>query len=832
MRTKLNKSMSLAVILTLLVTMALPAFPGSAAASETPAEPGLSVSSVTNEITGSDETPASEEEDNTVLNSENQNDTGSEISLSGNGLSDLTMEPIALEEPLPAEDFVPVEPEEPAFTYGPYRESDPKPAHAYEPFKENTTNSSKQTTARFKEDQLLIKMTSTALQSGKYESQSGSVPFNAEGVVALEPLMPNNIGVMSVKENDPGIKASTEGTWYTAELRAGTDVLAAASAISSQPGVIAAEPDYIRSTMADGIPDAATDDRMGEQWQLERSNVTQAWSYLQSQGIDPGGSRDVVVAVIDTGVDYTHPDLTANMWTNSGEIPDNGIDDDNNGYVDDVYGACTVGNSFAGESGDPQDDHGHGTHVAGIIAAAGGNGGTVGVAYNVQIMAVKAAQSSGVLTSSDIAQAIYYAVENGADVINMSFGGYGRSTVEEDALQVAFGQAVLVAAAGNGGIPNLPMGKDMFPAAYPWVLGVMAERPEPAANGDNLAEFSNWDSSAQDSHEYEVMAPGVGILSTLPGGKYASWSGTSMAAPVVSGIAALVRSKFTDKDSYSSRFIMGQIACTGEFIQGITPDSGSPIYYYEVNAFEALTGYPEPKLSFLEYYVVDGSDIDAANNGDGIVDAGETIDLGMVIRNHWGKADPVQVKIDSLGSGGMSDPFDFGAVANFATDDNGLIYTDDVVTGVSSPFQLRVAENTPNDHVIPINITLSGKNGLDPEDPKEYTFRQQMTLIVRNGVVLPDVISQDMTLTADKYWIVPNATIIEEGAAVIVEPGTQIQFWSSQPEDPYAEKPMTYIQVKGSLLVNGTAEEPVEMFASGLYPGYEVKIFATDQFDL
>ena len=175
-------------------------------------------------------------------------------------------------------------------------------------------------------------------------------------------------------------------------------------------------------------------------------------------------SRDIVVAVIDTGVDYNHEDLAANMWTNSREIPGNDIDDDGNGYVDDVHGIDATNPE---QAGNPMDDHGHGTHVAGIIAAQGDNGvGGMGVAYNVQIMALKAAQYSGVLASTDIAEAIYYATAQGADIINMSFGGYSRSSVEEDALAVAFGQAVLVAAAGNDGKPNQPCqgGLNMYPA--------------------------------------------------------------------------------------------------------------------------------------------------------------------------------------------------------------------------------------------------------------------------------------------------------------------------------------------------------------------------------
>ena len=166
---------------------------------------------------------------------------------------------------------------------------------------------------------------------------------------------------------------------------------------------------------------------------LTRTRTEDAWQWLEDNGYPAWGDRNIVVAVIDSGVDYTHEDLAGNMWVNAGEIPDNNQDDDNNGFVDDVYGADVVGSVYD-HDGDPQDDNGHGTHVAGIIAAQGNNGiGIIGVAPNAQIMAIKAAQYSGALTSTDISEAILYAYQQGADIINMSFGGPGRSVLEEEA---------------------------------------------------------------------------------------------------------------------------------------------------------------------------------------------------------------------------------------------------------------------------------------------------------------------------------------------------------------------------------------------------------------
>lgn len=760
--------------------------------------------------------------------------------------------------------------------YGPQRHNpeDGIPRYAYSPFDErnNREYPCPPGGCDFEADTLLIKLAPevelvSGRSAGAWTSDARlNQALSAQALLQVEPIFPTATrplpGQRTVRPDGSEMETPDLTRWHRVRLVArsgqegpgGADaVLAAVERMARLPGIEYAEPDFLRrpagalnserwpviagETAAEGEERAASsfnDPLYAQQWHLTAANITQAWDYLSSQGLPPGGSRDIVVAVIDTGVDYTHPDLAANMWINPAEFYGQpGVDDDGNGYVDDIHGVTTVSNQH---SGDPQDDHGHGTHVAGIIAAQAGNGiGGVGVAYNVQIMAIKAAQYSGVLAASDIAQGIYYAVEKGADVINMSFGGYARSQLEEDALAVAFGQAVLVAAAGNDGRVNLPcpFGRDMYPAAYNWVLGVMARNPSPNAQGDYLAGFSNYDCRLQDSHEYELMAPGVGIWSTLPNASYAAWAGTSMATPVVAGIAALARTKWADKDVYSSRFIMGQIATTGGLMQAYTPPQGAPVSYYVPNALSALTTTPQPKLSYLEHWLFDTPNLNPVNDNDGIVDAGETIDLAIVIRNHWGKADNVSVKLEAWAEGAFqADPYvtfitdtvNYGTVGSFNIDDNGLIYENDAIVGVRHPFRFIVDPSTPNDHVIPFQLTITGRNGYAPDDPTLYTAESRFFLLVQRGRELPRIIDQDMTLTKDNLWLVSDASLIEAGVTVTVTEGTQIQFFSVDPNNPYAQNAKPKIQVEGTLEVRGTPEQPVEMFTGILYPAHPIVI--------
>ncbi|MBR5684282.1 MAG: S8 family serine peptidase [Ruminococcus sp.] len=277
------------------------------------------------------------------------------------------------------------------------------------------------------------------------------------------------------------------------------------------------------------------------------------WKSLKNSR-SPG--KGAIVAVIDTGVDYNHKDLAANIWTNPGEKPNNGIDDDENGYVDDVHGI----NAITG-SGDPMDDHGHGTHVAGAIAMTAGNGGGIGLAYGAQIMCIKAGRSDGTFASYDIAKAVKYAVDNGADIINMSFGGVEKSQVVEAALNEAAESAVLVASAGNDGLPTSEAYSngykncmDSYPAGYSCVIGVMA-----SDNYDRLASFSNWDYLSGKGCEYEMTAPGTDIYSTLPDNRYAVWSGTSLSASMVSAAAAIIRSEYPNKSKYNAKYTTGQL---------------------------------------------------------------------------------------------------------------------------------------------------------------------------------------------------------------------------------------------------------------------------------
>ncbi|MBI1951024.1 MAG: S8 family serine peptidase [Acidobacteria bacterium] len=240
------------------------------------------------------------------------------------------------------------------------------------------------------------------------------------------------------------------------------------------------------------------------------------------------GDAAVRVGVLDSGIDISHPDLAANIWTNPGEIPGNGADDDGNGFVDDVHGW-----DFVNDDNDPLDDFGHGTHVAGTIGAAGNNGiGVTGVAWQVSLVPLKFLNSAGSGPTSAAVEAIDYTVRMGVDVLNNSWGSYEPSQALVDAILGAAGaEVVFVAAAGNNGTSNDSV--PFYPASYdlPNVISVAA-----TDHYDIKAGFSNYGGNSVD-----LGAPGVDIFSTLPDGRYGLLSGTSMAAPHVAGTAALIR---------------------------------------------------------------------------------------------------------------------------------------------------------------------------------------------------------------------------------------------------------------------------------------------------
>ncbi len=249
------------------------------------------------------------------------------------------------------------------------------------------------------------------------------------------------------------------------------------------------------------------------------------------------GSSRTIVAVIDTGTDISHPDLRDNIWKNANEIPDNGKDDDKNGYIDDVNGWDFWNNDETVY--DAGDGDKHGTHVAGTIAAEGNNDrGVTGVNWQARIMPLKFLGPRGGYTSDAIA-AMNYAAANGAKISNNSWGGGGFSQSLSDAIaQADRANHLFVAAAGNSGVNTDNKEQKHYPSSYTNsnVISVAA-----TGSGDKLASFSNFGANTAD-----LAAPGVGILSTLPSRNYGSYNGTSMAAPHVAGVAALLKSQNPD----------------------------------------------------------------------------------------------------------------------------------------------------------------------------------------------------------------------------------------------------------------------------------------------
>ena len=313
---------------------------------------------------------------------------------------------------------------------------------------------------------------------------------------------------------------------YELQLSQGMSVEGALAVFQADTRVATAEANY--RLMLEGIPN---DPRFSSMYGL---NNTAQTGGTQDADIDAPeawnintGTRRTIVAVIDTGVDYNHQDLAANMWRNTGEISGDGVDNDGNGYVDDIYGY-----DFANNDADPMDDNGHGTHVSGTIGAVGNNGiGTTGVNWNTRIMALKFLAADGSGSTAGAISALNYAVRMGANLSNNSWGGGGSSSLLSQAISNAKNAGhIFVAAAGNSGLNNDATAN--YPSNYDFdnVVAVAA-----TDNKDVLASFSNYGATTVD-----IAAPGVGILSTLPGNTYGTLSGTSMATPHVSGAISLI----------------------------------------------------------------------------------------------------------------------------------------------------------------------------------------------------------------------------------------------------------------------------------------------------
>ncbi len=373
---------------------------------------------------------------------------------------------------------------------------------------------------------------------------------------------------------------------HACTIPSGKSVLQAVEECKAYGNIEYAEPNYIYRTSV-----TPNDPQFSQLYGMTIIDAPQAWDQQK-------GSRDVIVGVIDTGCDYDHEDLQANIWHNPGESgngkENNNVDDDGNGFVDDYRGW-----DFLNDENDPFDDNNHGTHVSGTVGAEGNNSrGVVGVNWAVSILPLKFLGADGSGTTDDAVDAIIYGSNAGAKVLSNSWGGGGLSRALEDAIKYANDRGVLfVAAAGNESSDN-----DRFPT-YPAnyqvanIISVAA-----STSSDNLASFSN-----RGKKTVHLAAPGNSILSTLPNDRYGSFSGTSMATPHVSGVAALVWAQFPSSTmSQVKTRILGSVERLAAFSDAVSTGGRLNVHRaFSTNPIIANTTRLENTLDETGPYVVE-----------------------------------------------------------------------------------------------------------------------------------------------------------------------------------------------------------------------------------
>jgi subtilisin family serine protease len=363
-----------------------------------------------------------------------------------------------------------------------------------------------------------------------------------EGMVLNRTLDKGRVGVFSTM-----VRGFSEGEIAEIDESAVQDACAKLKRQNASVDVTC-EPNYIVE-----ITRGADDPYFGSTWGMSAINAPAAWDINT-------GSASVTVAIIDTGIEFTHPDLASNIATNTEEVPANGLDDDQNGFTDDVYGY-----DFVNDDANPTDDNYHGTHCAGTIGAVGNNGvGVAGVAWNVKLMPIKVLSSGGFGSVATVAAGINYAVSRGVKIVSMSLGFPSYSQTMEDAIEHAKQHGVLIVASAGNSRRNADL-YPHYPAASVQdnVISVAA-----STETDSLASFSNFGARSVD-----LAAPGVNILSTTLSQGYGYASGTSMATPHVAGMAAILKSvnpslSYADLKAAIMQGVDVSAAFTGKTVSG------------------------------------------------------------------------------------------------------------------------------------------------------------------------------------------------------------------------------------------------------------------------
>lgn len=430
-----------------------------------------------------------------------------------------------------------------------------------------------------------------------------------------------------------------------------------------------AEPRYVYPLVYEPNDSSYLD---GYQWYLHKINAEQAWDISK-------GSEEVVIGIVDTGVDWDHPDLAENIWNNPNEIEGNGIDDDNNGMIDDIRGWDFGGTTGTADNDPKEDRPDHGTHVAGIASGVTDNSiGIASIGFNCKIMPVKVSQDD-VRDETGNALVVYgyegikYAADNGAKIVNCSWGGSGYSDYGKSIIDYVLEKGVLVVGAAG----NEQRGDIIYPAKYFGVLSVGS-----TASDDKLSWFSNY------GVELDVTAPGTSIYATWQDDDYDHLSGTSMASPLTAGLAGLVASKFTDYDPYQ---IAEQIRVNTDNIDNRNLPYAELIGSGRINAYKTLNNENSISVRATDIQLVDEVD-------DGVFLPGEKVEIRMNFKNYLSSILNFNVEISTSSSmieileGSKS----YGGRTSGEEFDN---YGD--------PFEFRIKEETPSNEQIRLKFEYS-----------------------------------------------------------------------------------------------------------------------------